>query len=92
MTNKTASVATPEKVARLATQNIQMDPAGAMLIGVFGPEEALSALVRLPGGRIRRLARGTRFQGGQVAGVDAGGVSLVKGAKTRRLTLPGASD
>ncbi|MGV6850138.1 MAG: hypothetical protein ACWA5A_17330 [Marinibacterium sp.] len=87
MKRRSSGQPTPEKVARYATKTIDWDADAPMLIGIFGPEESLSALVRMPGGRIRQLTRGGRFHGGKVVGVDPGGLSFVVGARTRRLPL-----
>ena len=59
------------------------------VIGVFGPEKALQALIRMPDGQIQKVSRGTRLGSGLVTGIDATGLILARGSDTRRLTLPG---
>ena len=80
---------TNAKVARLATQDKALNQSSLTLMGVFGPAEDLSALMRLPSGRVRRVDRGTRLPSGRVVGIDAKGVLLEKNGATHRLSIPG---
>lgn len=76
-------------VAQLATQDNAFDRKSLALMGLFGPTNNLTALMRLPGGRVRRVSRGTRLVAGRVVGIDAKGVLLEKNGATHRLVMPG---
>lgn len=76
-------------VAQLATQNRALDQKKLALMGLFGPSEDLTALMRLPNGKVRRVDRGTRLSAGRVIGIDAKGVLIEKNGATRRLAMPG---
>ena len=76
-------------VAQLATQNKALDQSSLALMGIFGPAENLTALIRLPGGRIRRVNRGARLPAGRVVGIDTKGVLLEKNGATHRIAMPG---
>ena len=78
------------KVAQLATRSKALNPSSLTLMGLFGPAENLSALMRLPSGRVRRVSRGTRLPSGRIVGIDANGVLLEKNGTTRRLAMPGS--
>ncbi|NIZ59421.1 hypothetical protein DL239_00365 [Sedimentitalea sp. CY04] len=82
MTNKT--------VARLATQNKVLNQKSLALMGLFGPTNDLTALMRLPGGRVRRVNRGARLLAGRVVGIDDKGVLFEKNGTTHRLAMPGS--
>ncbi|PCJ05617.1 MAG: hypothetical protein COB16_15445 [Rhodobacteraceae bacterium] len=81
---------TNAKVAQLATQSKALNQHSLTLMGVFGPAEDLSALMRLPSGRVRRVNRGTRLPSGRIVGIDEKGVLLEKNGRTRRLAMPGS--
>ncbi|AZV77628.1 hypothetical protein EBB79_06795 [Parasedimentitalea marina] len=76
-------------VAKLATQDNALDQRSLALMGLFGPAEDLTALVRLPSGRVRRVSRGARLSSGRVVGIDAKGVLFEKNGTTRRIVMPG---
>jgi len=80
---------TNANVARLATQDKALNQKSLTLMGVFGPSEDLSALMRLPSGRVRKVTRGTRLPSGRIVGIDANGVLLEKNGTTHRLAIPG---
>lgn len=88
MTQTNAGGNTPPSVAQRATRKVDIDLGAPMLIGIFGPEDGLSAMVRLPGGRIRKVRRGERLMGRRVTGIDADGVSWTGSGTSNRLTLP----
>ncbi|GIX15528.1 MAG: hypothetical protein KatS3mg118_3487 [Paracoccaceae bacterium] len=58
------------------------------LIGVFGASGSRRALIRLPDGSFRRLARGDRIEGWRVTAIDTDSLRLARGAETRILRLP----
>lgn len=89
MSNNEPAGPTPAKAAAAATQEGALPMGRLTLIGLFGPDTDLTALVRLSGGRIRKVRRGQRLGDGRVAGIDADGLVLQSGDRTRRLTLPG---
>ncbi|MEM9551097.1 MAG: hypothetical protein AAGA05_07980 [Pseudomonadota bacterium] len=78
---------TPARVAALATDPDALDLSTTTVIGVFGPENALQALVRLPSGRVQRVKRGGRLNAARVAGIDNSGVVLSRNGRTTRLAL-----
>ena len=59
------------------------------LLGIFGPNEDLRALVRLPGGAVRTVEPGQRFGRGKIVGIDAAGLMVLKNGQTRRISMPG---
>ncbi len=88
MENPQVAGKTPANVATLATQPGVLHPGGLILLGIFGSENDLSALVREPGGRIHKVKIGKSLLGSQVVGIDNVGVVLEKGGRVRRLDLP----
>jgi len=82
------SETTPVRVARLATQTQDFRPGETLLIGLFGPQARLSALVRSSNGTIRRVEVGERLDSGRIIGIDTEGLVLEKNGETWRLTLP----
>jgi hypothetical protein len=74
-----ADVATAEGVLRLDQITV---------IGIFGPESALQALIRMPGGSVRRIGPGARIDRATVASIDMQGIVLQQAGRTRRLDLP----
>ena len=79
---------TPPSVAKAATQTVMLRKDAPLLIGVFGPEDALQALVRYPGGRIAKLKNGALLDGDRIVSIDAEGMTLMSRSGTERLTLP----
>lgn len=89
MTNESDAGRTPASVADLATTP-QVLEAGAMtLIGLSGGAKGFHALVRLPGGRIRKVAAGDRIAWGMVVAIDENGLLYQRSGETTRITLPG---
>ncbi len=86
--NEPAGV-TPAVVAQHATQTDALNPSRLTLLGIFGPNDDLRALVRLPGGKVRTLAPGQRFGRSKIVGIDAAGLMVVKNGQTRRISMPG---
>ncbi len=80
---------TPANVAELATLSNGLDLKGPALLGVFGPTDTLSALVRMPGGRTKRVQTGDKLGFGTVLGIDLDSVMLSQFGQTQRLLLPG---
>lgn len=80
---------TPAAVSQNATQTEAANLRAPLLLGLVGPEDALAALVRLPGGKVQKLGLGDKLASARVVGIDAKGLVLEKGGKTERLDLGG---
>lgn len=80
---------TPATPGDLATTPDALEHSGLSLIGLFGPQNALSALIRSPGGRIRRVSAGESLGARRILGIDANGLMLEKNGRATRLSLPG---
>lgn len=59
-----------------------------MLLGTFGTEDAPRALIRLAAGEIATIKPGDQIGRDVVAGITTGTVALLRGTRTRTLTLP----
>lgn len=79
---------TPLTAARHATEADALDTGQLNLLGLFGPDTDMRALIRLPGGRVVRVETGSRLKGANVVAIDADGLILLKRGKTRRITMP----
>jgi len=88
MANPSPAGATPANVAEMATQSGVLSRTGLSLIGVFGQEANLQALVRDSNGKVHRVAKGTRLAAGRIVGINAAGVMLEKHGRTVHLMLP----
>lgn len=82
-----SSSKTPATVARHATT--RADTSGFTLLGVFGPEARMKALVRLSGGRVKQIETGARLPQGRVVAIDADGVMVERHGKTHRIPVAG---
>jgi len=89
MTNSTSAGVTPDNVALKATRNDVLDRSALNLLGIFGPSDALRALVRLPGGRVEQVKAGQRRAWGRIVGIDAAGLMVLKNGQTKRIVMPG---
>jgi hypothetical protein len=81
--------ATSQKVADLATQTIDMAGRGPVLLGTFGPEAGMGALLRLPSGRVQRVAVGDRVAGLQITAIAPGTLHGTQRGQALTLQLPG---
>lgn len=88
MTSPVKAGKTPANVADLATQSHTLDRSELTLLGVFGPVNAMTALVRLPGGRVRRVKTGDKLASGVVMAIDTEGLMLAQHGQTRLLSFP----
>jgi hypothetical protein len=79
----------PDETLANATERGVLPPGETTLIGLFNGPEGGSALVRLPGGAVVRVAPGTQVAGGRVTAIDEDGLHLLRGGETIRLTMPG---
>lgn len=78
---------TPENVARFATKPDVLHSRQLAVIGLFGPDTDLRALVRMPSGRIKQVAPGNRLAQGQVIAIDRKGLLISRQGQTQRLPL-----
>ncbi|MCE8519408.1 hypothetical protein KBY24_00265 [Ruegeria pomeroyi] len=76
-------------VEEAATQAAKIRANTLTVLGVFGPSGDLRALVRLPGGKVEEVSPGDRTRAGEVLGIDAEGVVLRHGGRTRRVDIAG---
>lgn len=89
MPSPTKAGNTPANVADLATHSQSLDLKGPTLLGIFGPTDTMSALVRMPGGKTKTVQTGDKIGAGTVLGIDKDGLMLSQFGKTQRLFLPG---
>mgnify|MGYP000692602927 CR=1 FL=1 len=89
MANPAPSSPTPANVAGTATQPGALDASELNLLGLFGTQQEMRALVRLPNGRVKTLRRGSRLARSKVLNIDAEGLLLQRGSDTRRIAMPG---
>lgn len=89
MTNLILTGATPENVATKATNSNALDRSTLNLLGIFGPTDSMSALVRLPGGRVRKVETGQKLGRGRIVAIDAEGLMMVKNGRSERIGMPG---
>jgi hypothetical protein len=75
-------------VAAAPRQQVRAGRGNLALIGVFGASGDRHALVRLPGGDVRRVRPGDSVQGAQVAAVGSDSIRLRGGGRETVLTLP----
>lgn len=76
------------RAAQLATLKDAMPLNRVNLVGLFGPQNDLRALIRTPNGRIQEVAPGDKAGFGRIVGIDADGVMLEKFGRTSRLAMP----
>lgn len=88
MTTSKRAGATPGAVADHATDKSALRPGALTLIGIFGRDADLTALVRRRGGRIEKVRIGKSLPEGRVAGIGMDGLVLEKHGKTRRIRMP----
>lgn len=88
MTSRNEAGQTPERVARIATTDRALARGKTDLIGLFGPRNNMSALIRTSRGAIKRVEVGETLSIGRIVAIDEKGVILSKNGQNRRLTLP----
>ncbi|MGC1495203.1 MAG: pilus assembly protein PilZ [Sulfitobacter sp.] len=84
----TENLPTPESVAKIATQQASLNRVA--VIGIFGSETNLNALVRENNGDIARVSVGDKFNGGVIKAIDADSLILLRSGKTKVMKLPRA--
>ena len=81
---------TPDNVAEIATERGRLGQRGVFtLLGIMGAEDALRALILLPSGETVMTAADGTSALGPVRAIDATSVTLLRGGRLMRLTLPG---
>lgn len=77
-----------QTVAQSATAPEALPLSETALIGVVIAPDRLSALLRLPNGRIAQAEPGARIAGETVTAIDEAGIVLARNGQTRRLKMP----
>lgn len=88
MTSRTGGAQTPANVAEMATSKKVLERGTTDLIGLFGPENRMSALIRTPSGAIKRLEIGDKLGSGRIVAIDEQGVILSRNGQNSRLSPP----
>lgn len=83
---KQSGTPTPPKVAQLATQAVALDRTA--LIGVFGAEKNLRAMILLPRGNTQTVSLGDRVIGGTVVAIGLDKLVLVRSDGQHVMRLP----
>ena len=75
-------------VQSLATHEGALEMRRLTLIGLFGPQDALQGLLRLPSGKIVTVQTGTRISAlGRVVGIDTEGLLIDQNGPLGRLPI-----
>ena len=80
--------AVTEEAQHAATVSEALPLDETVLIGLFNGPEGGTALLRLPGGSIVKVAAGGYVDGGKVTAIDQDGVRLERGDRQIHLTMP----
>jgi len=75
-------------VAKQATEKIALSANRVALLAVFGTSTRRYAMVRLAGGRVKKVEVGDTIDGGRIAGITADTVQYQKGGRIVTLSLP----
>ncbi len=79
---------TNAETAQAATQSAALPRRAPTLIGIFGPDNDLTALVRLPSGDIARLRPGDMLDRGTITAIAPDRVIVQTGPQTDSLRFP----
>ncbi|MCF6271971.1 MAG: hypothetical protein L3J37_02100 [Rhodobacteraceae bacterium] len=85
---RTVSLPTSVSVARSATIDNAINLRKTNLIGIFGTDDARTALIRLPRGRMVRVQRGQSFSGWTVVAISTDAVRIRKRNREEILRMP----
>ena len=85
----TATNETPANVAAEATKPADLSPGRLLLIGTAGAVDDMNALVRMSGGRIVKVSKGDRLDGGEVQAIVPGRLALLRRGRLETLIVPG---
>lgn len=86
MTTDADGTPTPQKVADLATRQINLDRLA--LIGVFGSPSSFGALVRLPNSKVTRVKAGDKIAAGTVVAIGEDRIVISRMGSELMLKLP----
>jgi len=75
-------------VAKQATERLALNANRVALLAVFGTPTSRYAMVRLAGGRVKKVQVGDQVDGGSIAGITADSVQYQKGSRIVTLSLP----
>ncbi|MGR3442261.1 MAG: pilus assembly protein PilP [Thalassococcus profundi] len=79
---------TPAEVAQNATQTTDANLRSLVLLGTFGPEGDLTALLRLTNGTTARVRTGDRIGGDRIVAVDDGRLALAENGRMHWIEMP----
>lgn len=79
----------PRELARAVTVEAALPLEETALLGLFSGPDGDTALLRLPGGVVVKVARGGVVDGGRVVAVSADGVRIARGDRQDVLMMPG---
>lgn len=79
----------PRQLARAVTVEGALPLEETALLGLFSGPDGDTALLRLPGGVVVKVARGGVVDGGRVVAVSADGVRIARGDRQDVLVMPG---
>jgi Tfp pilus assembly protein PilP len=79
----------PQETQAAATVERALPLDETTLIGLFSGPEGGSALLRLPGGQVVKVATGGYAAGGRVTAIGEDSLRLQRGGRELVLTLPG---
>ena len=81
---------TPQNVAEKATVQSDIDLSAIALLGVMGTEDDPTALLRLPSGKVAKVAPGMQVGRHHVAAIDDTRLALANaGGRTTWIEIPG---
>ena len=86
MTTETPQEPTPNKIAEIAT--VQVNLPRLALLGIFGSIDAPAALIRETSGKTTRVVPGDAIDRYRVAAIGDDRLILTRGARSRVLILP----
>ena len=75
-------------VAQQATEKNVLDANRLALLAVFGTPTSRYAMIRLAGGRVKKVQVGDLIDGGRIAGITADTIQYQKGTRIVTLSLP----
>ena len=75
-------------VESLATHEAALKTNRLALIGLFGPQDAMQGLVRLPSGRTQTVSAGEKLSSlGRIVAIDAEGLLIDRDGEVGRLPI-----
>ena len=82
------SLPTNASVAKQATVKDALNLSRVALLGIFGTSSGRYAMIRQPGGGVKKVVVGDTLDGGRVAAITATAVQYQKGGRMVTLSLP----